>query len=427
MITILKHLPLDLVNFLIVTLFSLLIGLEQKRHHIDEDINDRAEFTFGTDRTFTLIGILGFILYIISPYSLFPFMTGFVILSLLLGVYYVSKIRLRRYFGLTSIVIALITYCLAPLVYLEPHWLVMLLLVIVLIFVEIKENLFNISRKFDRDEFTTLAKFIIITGVILPLLPHHPISSQINLSPYQFWLAIVAVSGISYFSYLLKKFVFPASGTMVTALLGGLYSSTATTIILARKSREEGMEWTQTPPAIIGSTGVMYVRILLLALIFNKLVALRLSVYFAILILLSTLICLVFLKGQPAGEAKVVVSGHRNPLEFKTALIFGGLFAFFAVITNLIVRHYGNWGVGFLSLVVGVTDIDPYILNLFQGDITKISLDTIVMATLVATASNNLMKLIYALSLGEPRIRRKVVLGFGILIAVSIGFAIYLF
>ena len=133
------------------------------------------------------------------------------------------------------------------------------------------------------------------------------------------------------------------------------------------------------------------------------------------------------LKGQPSVAAKSVTTDHRNPLEFKTALIFGGLFGFFAVITNLIVRHYGNWGVGFLSLVVGVTDIDPYILNLFQGDITKISLDTIVMATLVATASNNLMKLIYALSLGEPRIRKKIILGFGILIGVSIGFAIDLF
>ena len=426
MMVFLKHLPLDLLNFLIVTLFSLLIGLEQKRHHIDEDINEGTEFIFGTDRTFTLIGILGYILYIISPRSLFPFITGFAILSLFLGIYYISKIRFRKYFGLTSIIIALITYCLAPLVYLEPHWLVMLILVTVLIFVEIKENLFTISQKFGRDEFTTLAKFIIITGVILPLLPHHSISPQINISPYQFWLAIVAVSGISYFSYLLKKFLFPSSGTMMTALLGGLYSSTATTIILARKSRE-GEDWTKTPAAIIGATGVMYVRILLLALFFNKLVAIRLTFFFSILILLSALISLTFLKGHPSEEARGGTSGHRNPLEFKTALIFGGLFAFFAVATNIIVRTYGNWGIGFLSLVVGVTDIDPYILNLFQGDVTKISIDTIVMATLVATASNNIMKMIYALTLGKPDIRKRVIVGFGILSAVSIGFAAYLF
>ncbi len=427
MMALLEHLPLNLINFLIVTLFSLLIGLEQKRHHIDEDEDEKGEFIFGTDRTFTLIGIFGFILYIISPHTLIPFIMGLAILSMFLGIYYFSKIKFRQYFGLTSIVIAMITYCLTPLIYLEPHWLVMLIVVTVLIFVEIKENLFSISQKFGRDEFTILAKFIIITGVILPLLPHHPISAWINVSPYQFWLAIVAVSGISYLSYLLKKFVFPRSGTLLTSLLGGLYSSTATTIILARKSKEEE-DLALIPSAIIGATGVMYLRILLLAFLFNKRVAIPLSVYLLVLISLSAILSFSFLRNPPSIEHIPSESGgHRNPLEFKTALVFGGLFAFFAVITNLIVRAYGNWGIGFLSLVVGVTDIDPYILNLFQGDITKISIDTIVMATLVATASNNLMKMSYALSLGQPSIRKKVIMGFSILIAVSIGFAVYLF
>ncbi len=425
MMAFLRHLPIHLVNFLIITLFSLLIGLEQKRHHIDEEEDENTALLFGTDRTFTLIGILGFILYIIDPGSLIPFLAGLGILSLFLAIYYVNKIRLRSYFGLTSIIIALITYCLAPLIYLEPHWLVMLVVVTVLIFVEIKENLFSISRKFDRDEFTTLAKFIIITGVILPLLPHHPISPRINISPYQFWLAIVAVSGISYFSYLLKKFVFPHSGTILTALLGGLYSSTATTVILARKSREE-KETGITPAAIIGATGVMYIRILMLAFIFNTVVALRLTGFFAVLIVLSALISLLFMKGRKTVKGEAFAGGHRNPLEFKTALIFGGLFAFFAVVTSLVITRYGNLGAGILSLIVGVTDIDPYILNLFQGDITKISVDTIVMATLVATASNNLMKLIYALSLGDPGIRKRVTIGFVILIVVSAAFALYL-
>jgi uncharacterized membrane protein (DUF4010 family) len=191
MMTFVNHLPHDLVNFLLVTLFSLLIGVEQRRHHLDESEEEKLEFLFGTDRTFTLIGILGFILYIISPGSFVPFLSGIIILSMFLGIYYLNKIRFRKHFGLTSIIIALITYCLTPLIYLQPAWLVMLIVVTVLIFVEIKENLFIISKKFGRDEFTTLAKFIIIAGVILPLLPHHPVSNQVNISPYQFWLAIV--------------------------------------------------------------------------------------------------------------------------------------------------------------------------------------------------------------------------------------------
>ena len=423
--TFVKHLPHDLVNFLLVTLFSLLIGVEQRRHHLDESEEEKQEFLFGTDRTFTLIGILGFILYVISPGSFVPFLAGLIILSMLLGIYYLNKIRLRKYFGLTSIIIALITYCLTPLIYLQPAWLVMLIVVTILIFVEIKENLFIISRKFGRDEFTTLAKFIIIAGVILPLLPHHPISNQINISPYQFWLAIVAVSGISYFSYLLKKFVFPDSGTILTALLGGLYSSTATTIILARKSKK-GSNVEKIPTAIMAATGVMYIRIFILALFFNEQVALGLAGYFLVLILLSGLMGAFFLKNNRVPDHKRNAIGHKNPLEFKIALIFGLLFAFFAVVTNLVISKYGNLGAGILSLLVGVTDIDPYILNLFQSEIGKISLNTIVMATLVATASNNLMKLFYAVALGNPAIRKKVMIGFGILIIVSLGFAIYL-
>ncbi|MBW1660315.1 MAG: DUF4010 domain-containing protein [Deltaproteobacteria bacterium] len=423
--TFLNHLPQDLVNFLIITLFALLIGMEQRRHHIDTSEEEKVEFLFGTDRTFTLIGILGFILYIISPKNLLPFLIGIVILSVFLGIYYLNKIQMRKQFGLTSIIIALITYCLTPLVYLMPHWLVMLIVVTVLIFVEIKENLFSISMKFGRDEFTTLAKFIIIAGVVLPLLPHHPISKQIHISPYQFWLAIVAVSGISYFSYLVKKFFFPRAGTIITSLLGGLYSSTATTIILAKKSREERQPG-KTPAAIISATGVMYIRILLLAFLFNQTVALKLTPYLLVLVLLSAAYALLLLQNKKYTERHDISPVHRNPLEFKTALIFGGLFGFFAVVTNLVITRYGNLGAGVLSLIVGVTDIDPYILNLFQGGMAKISVDTIVMATIVATASNNLMKMIYALVLGNPSIRKKVAVGFSILILVSIGFALYL-
>lgn len=421
----LEHLPQDLTNFLIITLFALLIGMEQRRHHIDTSEEEKLEFLFGTDRTFTLIAIFGFILYIISPKSLVPFLIGIAILSTFLGIYYVNKIHMRKHFGLTSIVIALITYCLTPLVYLMPHWLVMLIVVTVLIFVEIKENLFSISRKFGRDEFTTLAKFIIIAGVILPLLPHHPISAQIHLSPYQFWLAIVAVSGISYFSYLLKKFFFPEAGTIITSLLGGLYSSTATTIILAKKSREERRTG-QTPAAIISATGVMYVRILLLAFLFNTAVAARLTPYFIVLIFLCAVMAFFFLKNERNMDPADQTPSHRNPLEFKTALIFGGLFGFFAVVTNLVITRYGNLGAGILSLIVGVTDIDPYILNLFQGNTTKITVETIVMATIVATASNNLMKMAYAVALGNPLIRKKVIAGFAVLVLVSFGFALRL-
>ncbi|MDR3611368.1 MAG: DUF4010 domain-containing protein [Ignavibacteriaceae bacterium] len=422
MMEILNQIPRELINFLLVLMFSLLIGLEQRNLHIDL----KFESLYGTDRTFTLIGILGFILYILAPITLVFFLAGGVVLSALLGIYYFNKIRINNQWGFTSIIIALITYCLTPLVYLQPHWMVMLIVVTVLIIVEIKETLFNFSRKIDRNEFTTLARFIIIAGIILPLLPNNPIFRGINISPFQIWLSIVAVSGISYFSYLLKKFVFPNSGIILSAILGGLYSSTATTIILAKKSKE-GNNPIKVSTGIFAATGMMYIRILILAWIFNQDVAIILSPYFLAFSITSLIVIAILqIKNKSAPDDSIPVNKVQNPLEFKTALVFGLLFGLFVVLTNFVVSNYGNVGINILSMIVGITDIDPYILNLFQRAVGSININTIVIATIIASASNNFIKMIYSLILGDRAIKRNIVFGFLFLIIVSLISAFYI-
>jgi uncharacterized membrane protein (DUF4010 family) len=395
-----------------------LIGLEQRRRHIENE----AESLFGTDRTFTLTGILGFILYIISPLNLMPFIFGGSVVAVWLAIYYYQKIQLKKMFGLTSLVIALITYCLAPLIYTQPDWLVILIVVIVLVITEIKESLLKFSKTFDNQEFITLAKFLVIAGVVLPLLPDAPISAEINISPYKFWLAIVAVSCISYFSYLLKKFVFPESGIVLTGILGGMYSSTATTIILAKKSKELP-ESNKVSAAIVLATTMMYLRIFLLALFFNQEIALKLLPSFLIFIVASGLLALYFLKFQHKKIQQQVVQqtfeSRNNPLEFKTALVFAALFIFFGLITGFINKMYGTGGINVLSFIVGVTDIDPFILNLFQSK-WNIENQVLVMAVLNAITSNNLLKMIYGLSFGDKSIRKPLITGFGVLIVLGL-------
>ncbi|NOZ34079.1 MAG: DUF4010 domain-containing protein [Chlorobi bacterium] len=412
-----EHIPADFINFTLVFVFSLLIGLEQRIHHSDDDKHQ----LFGTDRTFTLIGILGFILYIISPDNLFPFLTGGVSLFILLTVSYYQKIVKTGEFGLTTVVIAMITYTLTPLIYLHSKWLVLLVFVSILILTEIKKNLKHFANKFGQDEFLTFAKFIVLAGIILPLLPNKPISETVSLSLYNIWLAIVAVSSISYISYILKKFVFPNSGILLTAVLGGLYSSTATTIILAKKSKEEKSAFKVTA-AIIVATSMMYLRLELLAFIFNPPIAIKLIPYFGILTLVTALITYIFYSKK--SETKISIKRkeeHKNPLEFKTALIFGLLFAFFSVLTDFVVKKYGDSGIDILSLIVGVTDIDPFVLNLFQNGLKTLSIDLIVKAVLLATASNNILKMIYALILGSKTLRKPILIGFLITIIVSFG------
>lgn len=413
---IIPNIPDEIIHFVLVLIFSLLIGLEQRRHHSSKE----TAALFGTDRTFTFIGLLGYLLIVVNNKTLIPFLTGYVILGFLLGIQYLQKIKTQQKYGLTSIILALLTYSIPLLIMTQPIWLTLSFVVAILVITEMKDEFVTIMEKVSQDEFITLAKFIAFAGIILPLLPHDNISDSIPVSPYHIWLAIVVVSGISYASYLLKKLVFPKSSLTVTGILGGLYSSTATTVILARKEKSEGLG-AHAVSAIMMANGMMYLRILLLAFLFNTAVAIRLILPFILLFVVSIVLSRTALmkSSQPETESKQVESTHRNPLEFRTALVFGLLFVLFGLVTHYVSQAYGNAGVTSLAFVVGVTDIDPFLMNLLQQ---KGTLDVFVVALAIlnATNSNNLLKMMYALSLSSKTVRRRMSFHFGILLAAGI-------
>lgn len=414
----LNYIPEEFVKFMLVLIFSLLIGLEQRRHHIHE--ND--DLLFGTDRTFTFIGLLAYVLFIADPVTFIPFLFGFALIGLLLGIHYFHKAGQSSKFGLTSTILALLTYCIPIMVFTQPIWLVLSFIVALLLITELKSHFITLSKKASEEEYITLAKFIAFAGIILPLLPEANISEQIPISPYHLWLAIVVVSGISYCSYLLKKFVFPDSGIFLTGLLGGIYSSTATTVILARKEKQ-GFAGKQTVSAIMIANGMMYLRILFLAFIFNRPVAVKLAIPFIVMFLI-TYVLSKFVAGRNQNKVnhetpETILASNKNPLEFRTAAVFGLLFVVFALITDFVLQTYGNSGVSGMAFVVGVTDIDPFLLNLLQQK-SGIGQTTIVLAILNATNSNNLLKMIYSITLSSKSIRKDLILNFSVLIVSGV-------
>ena len=263
-----QYLPRELVTFLLVTVFSLLIGLSQRKISLKRE----GETTlFGTDRTCTFIGILGYLLYILDPADYRLFMGGGAVLGLLLGLNYYVKQTQYHVFGVTTIVIALITYCLAPVIMTQPSWFAVMLVVTVLLFTELKHTFTELAQRMKNDEMTTLAKFLAISGIILPMLPDENLIPGINLTPYSIWLATVVVSGISYLSYLLRRYVFHESGILVSGIIGGLYSSTATISVMARKSRTAAPgEAPEYVAAMLMAVSMMFLRFLILIGIFNR-------------------------------------------------------------------------------------------------------------------------------------------------------------
>ncbi len=412
------HTSPDLINLLLVVAFSLVIGLELRQNNL----NKKSGTLFGTDRTHVFIGLLGYILYIIPDKYHILYLSGGIAIIILLSIYYKYKIIEQKQFGITTILVALITYTLAPLIYTQALWLSIAIVTIVLVVVELKGFFWQLSSKFNEDEFITLAKFLLISGVILPLLSSQPISKQLPVSPFKIWASVVVISGISYISYLIKKFIYPAKGAFITGILGGLYSSTATTIVLSKKSKYAKGDLYEIAAAIILATGMMFFRILFLAYIFNPNAGQALSIPLLSLGFLSAIVAWLIDKRSPKTNGNLgdfEETEVKNPLEFKTALLFAFLFLLFSLLTEYVLKWYGHKGLHVLSFIVGITDIDPFLLSLFSG---KYAIDTsiLVKSTLIAITSNNLIKLIYAHILGSPKIRRILWLGFGAIIVAGI-------
>ena len=418
-----NYFPAELVTFVLVTLFSLLIGLNQRKISLKRE----GETTlFGTDRTFTFIGILGYLLYILDPSEMRLFMGGGLILGLLLGINYYVKQAQFHVFGVTTIIIALITYCLAPIVSTQPSWFYVMVVVTVLLFTEMKRTFTEIAQQMENDEIATLAKFLAISGIILPMLPNENIIPEVNLTPYSIWLATVVVSGISYLSYLLRRYVFRESGVLVSGVIGGLYSSTATISVLARKSRTAQLnEISEYVAAMLLAVSMMFLRFLILILIFSKDVF---SIVYPYLLIMAVAAAasawLTYARDkhrQKAGQPTSEEESSSNPLEFKVALIFAILFVVFTLLTHYTLLYAGTDGLNLLSFITGLSDITPFILNLLQGTGGVATL-VIAACSMQAIISNIVVNMCYAIFFSGARkeLIPRILGGFGAVISINL-------
>ena len=169
--------------------------------------------------------------------------------------------------GVTSELSGLITYLVGSLVFHDYFWIATTLTVASLLLLELKDALEGLTRRIDAHEILTFTKFLLLTVVILPVLPNQDFG-RFLINPFKTWLVVVAVSTVSYGSYLLLQ-VTKESGILLSAILGGIYSSTATTVALAKRSSREDSHPHLFAGAILLASAFMYLRITILVGIFN--------------------------------------------------------------------------------------------------------------------------------------------------------------
>jgi uncharacterized membrane protein (DUF4010 family) len=398
---------LDPKRLLLLLGLSLFFGLAFEGFH-----HGQASKPPGGIRTFPLLGLLGAGLYAIDTRQALGFIAGLVLLGAWLLVYYRRRLDLPETpdgetgAGIMVPVCNVVAYLLGPTALVAPYWFSVGLTVVAVLLLSSRERLHALAYRIPGEEVITLGKFLVLSGIILPLLPNQPVTSWTTITPYQVWLAVVAISALSYGSYLTQRYL-PLGGSIIFAsILGGLYSSTATTVMLARRlPMATGGALHDMRSGIVLATALMYLRIGVIIAVFNLDLAKQLSPALAVLLLFALTLAFLLHAGIQSGPRGAIKPGDypSNPLELTTAIIFAGSFVLISLASNWLKATIGPSGLLWLAGIVGVADVDPFVLNLAQGGIAGASAQMLVVAVLIAASSNNLLKAVYALSFSGGR------------------------
>lgn len=392
-----EWLPPEGVHILFVLFLSFLIGLEREERKARDD-----HYAFGGVRTFPLIGLIGYSMALLSGGDLLPQTLGFAVVAGFLLMSYWHKLSSSGYSGVTSEMTGLATYLVGALVYHEMFWIATTLTVSSILLLELKAGLEDLAKRIEPTDILTFTKFLLLCAVILPLLPNEQFS-QFQINPFKTWLVVVAVSTVSYGSYVLQRLTKDQGGIILGALLGGAYSSTVTTVVLARRSMREQQQTHLFAGGILIASGMMYLRLAVLLALFNRELMNRLALPFVVLAGLAMGVGWLWSRRGKVSTMKVVREfTPKNPLEINAALLFALFFVAMLVATHLAIEYLGQTGVYTLAAIMGVTDVDPFIMGMTQAAPTLTSLQMASSAILIAASSNNVVKGIYAFVL-SPR------------------------
>ncbi len=392
-----RLLPPEGVKILVVLCLAFLTGLEREEHHAGS-----GQPSFGGVRTYPLIGLIAYGVSFLAAGAVVPVSIGFAVVAAFLLVSYRNKLRVGTTTGMTSEMSALTTYMAAAMVYREEYWIATTLTVASVMLLELKGALEGLSKRIGGEEILTFTKFLLLTAVILPVLPNREFG-PFAINPAKVWLVVVAVSTVSYGSYVIQKVTKGQGGVLLAAVLGGAYSSTVTTVVLAKRAKLESRPHLFSGCALIAS-GMMYLRLAGLVTIFNHDLIVILGVPFLVLAAGGIVCGWLWSRVRDDKEGDVDRQFEpKNPLEMRAALGFAVLFLAMLAATRLALTYLGQAGVFTLGAVMGLADVDPFIMGMTQGAGGHTPLAVAAGAILIAASSNNLAKGIYAYSLSDRK------------------------
>jgi uncharacterized membrane protein (DUF4010 family) len=387
---------------------GLLIGLQR----------ERTDNRLGGIRTFPIVSLFGTLCaWLGGVYG------GWVIAAGLLAVFGVGAVynalapRLPESdHGQTTEVAALLTFALGAYLVAGDRTVSVVGAGVLVILLHLKEPMHLFVAKMGRPDMTAIMQLVVISLIVLPLLPDRAYGPYGVLNPFDIWRMVVLIVSISLAGYIAYKFVDPKAGTLLGGLLGGLISSTATTVSYARRARLASQSLGLAVLAILAASSVTFVRVMI------EVTVVAPAHVGTLLPPIGAMQACMILAAAAAyfslGAEQEEPPAPANPAELKTALIFAAVYALVLFSVAAVKDHFGGTALYGVAIISGLTDMDAITLSVSRmvtdGRIESVSGWRLI---LVASLSNIIFKGVVAGLLGGYRLGLRLAIYFGLALA----------
>ncbi|GAB3197683.1 uncharacterized membrane protein (DUF4010 family) [Pontibacter aydingkolensis] len=387
---------------------GLLVGL-QRQHEKSE---------LAGIRTFPLITLFGSVAALLSQeFGGWVIAAGLLSLTLLVAIANILK-RKNPHFdpGLTTEAAALLMYVVGAYIMLGSGAVAIAIGATTAVLLHLKETLHRIVERIGEKDLKAIMQFVVILLVILPVLPDETYGPYEVLNPHNIWLMVVLIVGISLLGYFAYKIFGGRAGIILGGILGGLISSTATTVSYARRSKGADTSVSLAAIVIFIASIVSVVRIITeVAVVAPAALTVVLPPLAALLILMLLIGGITYMFSNKEHD---IMPAQGNPAQFKTALVFGLIYAIVILATAFAKDQLGNKGLFIVAIISGLTDVDAITLSTARlmniGNLEEQSGWKVI---LVAALSNLVFKGALVGFLGNKKVFVRVALLFGIVLA----------
>lgn len=328
--------------------------------------------------------------------------------------------------GSTSFAGALLTIFCGALVFWEETKSAVVVAATTMVLLGMKQPLHNWTRTITAKDIRATLQFAAISGVILPLVPNRALGPYAGFNPFSTWLMVVLISGLAFAGYVAIRVVGARAGILLTGVLGGLASSTASTLAFSRRSKEDPALSEHYALAVVAACTVMLPRVLLATGLVNRQFALSLVVPFALMAIPGIgYAAWVWLRRHPQrrqGDTPEL----GNPLSLATAIKFAALYSLVAFAVKAIRAEGWTEGLLPLSFVSGLTDMDAISLSIARDHGTEQAAPGLAaQAVVLAAVSNTLLKTSMGVALGSPGLKARIAIVLGATAAIGVAWMIF--